>query len=98
MTAIAPHMSAFLEDYLPCQRGASPHTCSSYADSFRLLFAFMSAMIGVSPSQLSVEQIDSLMVIKFLEHLETERENSASTRNTPFFSYCMGRITERKRY
>ena len=81
MTALAPHMSAFLEDYLPRQRGASEHTCSSYADSFRLLFDFMSDKIGVTPSQFCLEQIDAPMVTAFLEHLETERNNSAATRN-----------------
>lgn len=81
MTAIAPHMSAFLEDYLPNQRGASQHTLSSYADSFRLLFDFMSAKISVPPSQLRLEQIDSRMVVAFLEYLETERKNTATTRN-----------------
>ena len=82
MTAIAPHMSAFLGDYLPRQRGASEHTLCSYADSFRFLFDFSSAKIGVSPSQLSLEQIDSPMVIAYLEHLETECNNTARTRNT----------------
>jgi site-specific recombinase XerD len=81
MTAIAPHMSAFFDDYLPRQRGASEHTLNSYADSFRLLFEFMSSKIGVPPSQLSLEQIDSPMVTAFLEYLETERNNTATTRN-----------------
>jgi site-specific recombinase XerD len=98
MTAIAPHMSAFLEGYLPRQRGASEHTLSSYSDSFRLLFDFMSTQIGVAPSQLSLEQIDSPMVIAFLEHLETQRKNSAATRNVrlaaikPFFRYLEYRL------
>jgi hypothetical protein len=30
MTPIAPHIAAFLGDYLPTQRGASPHTCDTY--------------------------------------------------------------------
>ena len=81
MTPIAPHMSAFLQDYLPRQRGVSPHTLSSYADCFRLLFDFMSARIKTPPSQMSLEQIDSQMVIAFLEHLEIERKNTATTRN-----------------
>ena len=81
MIAIAPHMSAFLEDYLPKQRGVSPHTISSYADCFRLLFDFMSTKIDVSPSQMSIEQIDSEMILAFLEYLEVERKNTAATRN-----------------
>ena len=31
MTPIAPHISAFLSEWLPRQRGASPHTCESYS-------------------------------------------------------------------
>ena len=31
MTPLAPHISAFLQDYLAIQRGASPHTCDTYA-------------------------------------------------------------------
>ena len=31
MTPIAPHMTAFLRERLPLQRGASTHTCDSYA-------------------------------------------------------------------
>jgi integrase/recombinase XerD len=34
MTPIAPHMSAFLRERLPLQRGASDHTCDSYAYAF----------------------------------------------------------------
>ena len=34
MTPIAPHISAFLKDRLPLQRGASEHTCDSYAYAF----------------------------------------------------------------
>jgi site-specific recombinase XerD len=35
----------------------------------------------VSPSQLLLEQLDAPLVLAFLEHLETKRGNSASTRN-----------------
>ena len=38
MTAIAPHITAFLRERLPVQRGASEHTCQSYAYAFQLLF------------------------------------------------------------
>ena len=40
MTAISSLITAFFQDYLPQQRGASPHTRDAYADSFRLLFEF----------------------------------------------------------
>jgi len=81
MTSIAPHISAFLQDYLAIQRGASQHTCDTYAYSFQLLFDYASRREGVRPSELSLEQIDAPLVAGFLEHLETHRGNTASTRN-----------------
>jgi integrase/recombinase XerD len=81
MIAIAPHISAFLRERLPLQRGASVHTCDSYACSFLLLFEFASRRFGVTPSALSLEHIDAALVMDFLAHLEAGRGNSPSTRN-----------------
>ena len=81
MIAIAPHISAFLRERLPLQRGASVHTCDSYACSFLLLFEFASRRFGVTPSALSLEQIDAALVMDFLAYLEAGRGNSPSTRN-----------------
>jgi len=57
MTPIAPHISAFLRERLPQQRGASEHTCATYAYAFKLLFEFASKQFGVPPSQLNLEQL-----------------------------------------
>ena len=76
MTPIAPHISAFLRERLPMQRGASAHTCDSYACSFILLFEFASQRFGVAPSELALEQIDAALVMDFLAHLEAGRGNS----------------------
>ena len=81
MTAIAPHIAAYLRDRLPLQQGASVHTCESYAYAFKLLFEFASSRLKKRPSQLTLEQIDAPLVIDFLRHLETERGNTKSTRN-----------------
>jgi len=81
MTALAPHMEAFLREYLVRQRGASRHTCDSYAYSFQCLFEFSSKKLKVAPSALMLEQLDAALVCSFLEHLETTRGNSAETRN-----------------
>jgi integrase/recombinase XerD len=81
MTPIAPHMSAFLRDRLPVQRGASAHTCESYAYSFQLLFEFASKRLRVTPSALALEQLDAPLIMDFLADLETERHNSPRTRN-----------------
>ena len=81
MTPIAPHITAYLRERLPLQRGASPHTCDSYAHTYRLLFEFASERLKVTPSKLFLEQIDAQMVMDFLAYLESIRSNSASTRN-----------------
>ena len=81
MTPIAPHMTAFLREQLPRQRGASQHTCATYAYAFKLLFEYASARFKVLPSQLTMEQIDAPLIMDFLEMLESKRANSPSTRN-----------------
>jgi len=81
MTPIAPHITAFLRQRLPLERGASAHTCESYAYSFQLLFEFASRRFGMAPCELSLEQIDSTLIMDFLAYLEAQRGNSASTRN-----------------
>ena len=81
MTPIAPHITAFLRERLPLQRGASEHTCDSYAYAFQLLFEFASQRLRITPSALCLEQLDASLVMDFLQHLETERRNCARTRN-----------------
>jgi len=81
MTPIAPHIEAFLRDYLPRQRGASQHTCDSYAYGFKLLFNFASQRLKRRPSEVGLEQIDAPLITAFLEHLETDRRNQSVTRN-----------------
>ena len=81
MTSIAPHIEAFLREHLARHRGASPHTCDSYAYSFQSLFEFAAVNLKVSPAALMLEQLDAPLVSTFLEHLETTRRNSAHTRN-----------------
>ena len=81
MTSIAPHIEAFLREHLRQQRGASDHTCDSYAYSFQALFEFAASKLKVAPSALRLEQIDATLIAAFLRHLEIDRGNSAQTRN-----------------
>ena len=81
MTPIAPHITAFFQQRLPIERGASSHTSDSYAYAFKLLLAYASERLKVAPSQLDLEQIDAPLVVSFLNHLETARANGPSSRN-----------------
>ena len=81
MTALAPHIEAFLREHLVRHRGASLHTCDSYAYSFRALFEFASQRLKTTPCALTLEQLDASLVGAFLEQLETTRRNGPATRN-----------------
>lgn len=80
-TPIAPHLTAFFEQRLPIERGASQNTRDSYAYTFQLLLTFASKYFKLTPSQLAVEQIDASLVLDFLNDLETTRGNGPSSRN-----------------
>lgn len=82
MTPIAPHITAFLQERLPEERGASGNTCDSYAYAFKLLFEYASARLKVPPAKLQFEQLDAALVSGFLNHLESVRGNGPSSRNT----------------
>lgn len=81
MNPIAPHIEAFLREHLGHHRGASQHTCDSYASSFQLLFEFAAKYLKVTPSALKLEQLNAELISAFLENLEDVRRNSPETRN-----------------
>ena len=81
MTPIAPLITNFLREHMPIEQGCSPHTCETYAYAFRLLFIFASKRLGVKPSQICLEQIDTALILDFLSHIEEQRGNCAATRN-----------------
>jgi integrase/recombinase XerD len=81
MTPIAPLITNFLREHMPIEQGCSPHTCETYAYAFRLLFIFASKRLGVKPSQICLEQIDTALILDFLAHIEKQRGNCAATRN-----------------
>lgn len=81
MTPIAPLITSFLRDYMPRQRGYSPHSCEAYALSFKLLFMFTAKRLHTKPTQLSMEQLDAPTILDFLAHIERDRGNGAATRN-----------------
>lgn len=63
------------------QRGVSARTIESYRDAFELLFGFVERRTGKPPSALCLADLDAPFVLDFLDHLETERGNTARTRN-----------------
>jgi site-specific recombinase XerD len=81
MTPIAATLQSFFTDRLLRQRQASPHTIASYRDTIRLLLLFLRTRTGKTPSRLDWSDLDADAVGAFLDHLETDRHNTARTRN-----------------
>ena len=63
------------------ERAASAQTIASYRDTFSLLLHFAQRQARRPPSAMTFADIDSPMVLAFLNHLEETRGNSPRTRN-----------------
>jgi integrase/recombinase XerD len=74
-------LSKFLAGHLAAERDLSPQTITSYRDAVRLLLTWFRDMEGTPPEKLLLADIDRARVLRFLDWLQAERGNSASTRN-----------------
>ena len=85
MTSVERAFPALLQEFfhgrLIAQRGASAHTIASYRDTFTLFLGYAAERTGRTPSALTLSDLGAPMVLGFLDHIETERGNSARTRN-----------------
>ena len=84
-------LERFFIERLLQQRNASPHTVTSYRDTFRLLFLFAQRTLHKSPSSLELTDIDVPLISSFLNDIEHDRNNNARTRNlrlTALRSFC----------
>lgn len=71
----------FFQEYLPRQRGVSPHTVRSYRDTIVLLLQFAASDSGRRIECLQVADMKAERIKRFLNFLETDRHNSITTRN-----------------
>ncbi len=74
-------LSKFLTSHLAAERDLSPQTIASYRDAIRLLLTWFRDVQGTPPERLRLADIDRARVLAFLDWLQAERGNSASTRN-----------------
>ncbi len=87
------YVQRFFVERLAAQLRASPHTVASYRDTFRLLLKYAADQLGRAPTDLRLADIDADLVGDFLSFVESERGNSARTRNArlsairSFFTY-----------
>lgn len=80
-TSLAPLLERFFIQRLMQQRQASPHTISSYRDTFRQLLRFAQQHLHQPPWRLTIEEIDAPLIVAFLDALEKQRGLSVRSRN-----------------
>ena len=74
-------VQAFFVEHLLNQKHASPRTLATYRDAFRLLLRFVRETHGIEPAALTVDNLDSPVILAFLDHIEQQRANSIRSRN-----------------
>ena len=100
-TDFAKHLTNFLTKYLAGERNASPHTISSYRDTFVQLIFFMKKVKKVEARHLELEMLSREAIVSFLDWIQQERKCGNATRNYrlaaihSFFSYLQYECPER---
>src|SRR6266852_6121847 len=79
--SFAPLLERFFTQRLMQQRQASPHTISSYRDTFRMLLTFAQQQLHTPPARLALQAIDAPLIVRFLDYLEKHRSLSIRSRN-----------------
>jgi site-specific recombinase XerD len=79
--SLAPLLERFFTQRLMQQRQASPHTISSYRDTFRQFLKFVQQRLHKPPARLSFEEIDVPLIVAFLDDLEKRQGVSIRSRN-----------------
>ena len=99
-TTFAALLTRFFSQRLVQQLHASPHTISSYRDTFRLLLRFANRRLDKEPSRLSWEDLDATLINTFLNDLQKDRRISTRSRNLrltairSFFRYAAFELPE----
>jgi site-specific recombinase XerD len=74
-------VESYFADHLRRVRGASRHTVRAYGHALRLFFVFLADRLRRPIASLRLEDVRADAVLAFLDHVETERRNTPSTRN-----------------
>lgn len=95
-TDFAQHISYFLTQYLPNERGVSYNTIAAYRDTFVLFVNYFEECESLNRNILTLDKITKESVVGFLDWLNDSRGCSTSTRNLrlagiqSFFRYIQG--------
>lgn len=93
-------VSRFFIAHLRQEKQLSENTVAAYADCMRLLVDYACRRFGVETEHLALESFNAELVLDFLDHLETNRDNTAATRDLrlaaikAFFHYLARSVPE----
>jgi site-specific recombinase XerD len=79
--SFASLVQQFFTEYLVAQRAVSPRTVACYRDALMLFLDFAGRTLGKAPTALRLVDIQTKLILTFLDHLEHERHNSVRSRN-----------------
>ena len=94
---IAPYVQDYFQLSLKLERNRSQNTIDTYKYVFRIFLNYCQEFLRIRIDRLSLEDIDSELVGRFLTYLEVKRGNCISTRNArlaaiqSFFTFVLGR-------
>lgn len=74
------YLRKYLTEYLPREKGFNKNTIDSYRYAFILLLEYLNN-IGIKAEKLTIADLNKNVIIRFLNYLEEERNNSAVSRN-----------------
>jgi len=78
--SLSYYIQNYFLSYMIAQRGYGSNTISSYRDTFKLLFQYLSEN-GRTIPKLKISDVNRTHILGFLDWLETNRKNSVATRN-----------------
>lgn len=73
-------LHTFFDQYLPRTKGVSSNTIQAYRQTFGFFLPFAAKHLGRDIKSLEIEHLSTQLILDFLDHLETDRNNSARTR------------------
>ena len=71
----------FFDQYLPHIKGCSPNTVKSYRDTLALFLHFAAEYHSIKIDSLKPEHLSTDLILGFLTWIESDRQNTARTRN-----------------
>jgi integrase/recombinase XerD len=71
----------FFDQYLNRIKGSSKNTVKAYRETFTLFLPFAAGYYKIKVSNLEVDHLSIDLILDFLDHLESQRNNTTRTRN-----------------